>query len=109
MAKKKKETEIKKNIEDSVYISNIQDIIWCDQWSSWNSDASDSYALDVYLVNNKRPYYLSFGSERDAFELVMELKKRVPHLLYGPSEEYKQIFKRNPAELMALAKSKISK
>lgn len=98
--------ELSKKPKDTVWIQNIQDIIWCDQWYAWDSDASDSYALDVYLVNEKKPTFLFSDSEENVFEIVKELKKRVPHLLYGSSREYEAMFKRDRAQLMALAKGK---
>ncbi len=100
--------EITKKATDTVWIPNIQDIIWCYQWHLMDSDASDTYALDLYLLGEKKPISLSFGSELGAYVMAMELKKRVPHLMYCPDDEYKKSFKRNPAELMALAKSKIN-
>ena len=100
--------EITKKPKDSVDIRDIQEIIWVDQWYTWDSEASDSYALDVYMSHINRPVTLHSGSEIGAFMLAVELKKRIPHLLYGPSEEYKKLHRKDPAQLMALAKSKVA-
>lgn len=102
----RKHGEITKNTKDIVVIEDIQDAIWCDQWYAPDSETLDTYALDIYLLSAKKPVCLFADSEESVFEIALALKNRVPHLMYGPYKEYRQIFRRNPAELMALAKSR---
>lgn len=100
----------RKGIVDSVVIENLQDIIWCKQTYSYSSDGPDDYKLEIYLANKQlSSVTLYSNSDFNAFVLATELKKRVPHLLYGPSDEYKEIFLRNPEELMAIAKDTMEK
>lgn len=86
----------------------LDDIIWCEQYHDSDGDADSSYWLKLYRCNKKKETRI-FDSEEDAFRAAIKLKKHIPHLLYGPSEEYQRIYKKDPAELMALAKSKIRK
>ena len=104
----RRHAELSSKTIEQVMIENIQDIVWCTQRHS-KSGEYDSYELELFFCNGKKPVCIDSNSTYNTFQIALELKKRVPHLLYGPSEEYKQIFKRNPAELMALAKSKIGK
>lgn len=101
---------LRKGIVDSVEIENIQDIIWCKQTHYYDSEAADTYNLEIHLNNKQKSFIkLDSNSTLNAFKLATELKKRVPHLLYGPNDEYEAIFLRNPEELMAIAKDTMEK
>lgn len=92
---------------DTLLVENIQDIIWCDQYFAPDSEAADVHGLRLYVVGKKRPEDLLMNSDQEAFQCALELKKRIAHLMYGPNREYEQIFKKDPLELMAIAKSKV--
>ena len=99
-----------RGLKNQVEIDDINDIIWCEQSFSSDSECGDTHLITLYLRKNKRKTYLMFSdSEYGNFQFILELKKRVPHLLYGHSEEYKKIHKRNPEELMAIAENKMQK
>lgn len=93
-------------IKDETVIEDINGIIWCRQYYSDGGESPDTYGLELYLTDRKNSYDLRSNSEYEVYQFAIELKKRLPHLLYGHSDEYKAIHKRNPHELMALAKSK---
>ncbi len=97
----------KKNI--GVVVPNIKDIIWCTQFYSPDSDADDTYAVELYVMGSKQTSWIFCSSEHNCFETVLALKDHIPHLLYGPSDEYKKLFKKNPAALMEIAKSQVKK
>lgn len=94
----------------TLIIPNIQDIIWCYQWHD-NDDNVDFHTLSLYLLNSKKPIDMQLGASSAAsvFDIVLAIKEKVPHLLYGPNSEYEKIFNRNPAEWMTWAKSKMNK
>ena len=95
--------------KEVVIIPDIRTAVWCKQYYfTGDSDSSDGAYLYIYLCNHDKPEVLLANTEREAFEMAIELKKRVPHLMYGPNKTYEEIFKRNPAELMDLAKSKMN-
>jgi len=48
---------------------------------------------------------LYFDSGKIAFLFAVELKKRLPHLLYGYNPEYERIYRQNPAALLQIAQS----
>ena len=89
---------------DTVIFENIQDIIWCDQYFYSDGDTT-TYGMELYVMGHKKPEKLFFNSNEEAFQCALELKKHIPHLLYGPSEEYKELFKKDPGQLMSIAKS----
>ncbi len=94
--------------KNRVAVEDVNDIIWCKQSFSSDSEASDTYETTLYFRKNKRRTYPLFSdSEYGNFQFVLELKKRVPHLLYGYSKEYEKIHKQNPEELMLIAQSKM--
>ena len=73
------------------------------------AEGDDVYKLHLYLCNKKRPVILKGESALEMFAFALEFKKRVPHLLYGPGKKYEKLFARDPAQLMAFAKSEITK
>ncbi len=95
-------------------INRITNIIWCVQ--SWEDDFGDTPAyasLQVYLTDGQTQTFSFFGgaynsdrAKKAAYELALHIKDNVPHLLYGPSEEYKKLFKENPMRLLEYAKEK---
>lgn len=91
---------------DTLIFDNIQNIIWCDQYFHSDGDTT-TYGLEVYAVGIKRPEKLFLNSNEEAFQCALELKKRIPHLIYGPSEEYEQLFKKDPTQLMSIAKDQL--
>ena len=93
---------------EDVIISDIRTIVWCRQGNLYDLESTDSAYLEVYLCNKKNPVKIYTDKEINAFKIAMILKRRVPHLMYGPNKTYEEIFKRNPAELMDLAKSKMN-
>lgn len=93
--------------KEKLLVQDIQEIIWCNQQYSWDSDTCDIFELEVYTACDKYPRTIRTNSDHNAYKIAMELKKRIPHLLYGPNEEYKEIYNRSPAELMVLAKGKM--
>lgn len=92
--------------KQKILVYDMQNIIWCEEGLRLDPESSDSYWLSLY-VDKENGACVLLDSQDDVFKFAIELKKRVPHLLYGPSEEYEKIFKRNPAELMVIAKNKI--
>lgn len=88
------------------YFGDAQNVIWCEQHHDTDGDANDPYWLKLYSLSGKTVNEI-FSTEEEAFITAVKLKQRIPHLLYGPSEEYKQIYKKDPKQLMALAKSKL--
>ena len=89
------------------YFKDAQNVIWCEQHYDNDADANDCYWLKLYGSNKKTTMH--FNSNLEAFQEAIKLKQRIPHLLYGPSEEYEGIYKTDPARLMSLAKSKMNK
>ncbi len=93
-------------------INPISDIIWCTQVQDITAENTDSFGLELYLLDGSKHRILAFsnknhtGTRKLIFELALHIKKNVPHLLYGPSEEYKKLFKENPMRLLEYAKEK---
>ena len=59
--------------------------------------------LRCYTSDGK-VYELEIQDDEKAYDVVLMLKNHIPHLLYGPNLYHDEIYKRNPAELMMLAK-----
>lgn len=94
--------------KEQVKVPDIHQIVWCDQRVQGDSDG-DSYLLDLYLLNQREACRLYFSSNHAAFCFALELKKRVPHLLYGFHEEYARLHTQDPAALLALARRKAAR
>ena len=94
-----------RNVKEKILVLNIHNILWCRQRFESDSEGGDSHILELLLLGQRDPCRLYFVSAHAAFQFVLELKKRVPHLLYGHNEEYEEIFKQNPAHLLAIGKS----
>ena len=94
-----------RNVKEKILVPNTHDILWCRQRFESDSEGGDSHILELFLLGQRDPCRLYFVSAHAAFQFVLELKKRVPHLLYGHNEEYEEIFKQNPAHLLAIGKS----
>ena len=92
---------------EKVKVPDVSEIIWCSQFVDSDCEAGTSYIVQLYSLRDKGPCNLYFDSNYTASRFVFELKKRVPHLLYGCNEDYEEIYKRNPHELMAIAQSKM--
>ncbi|MBQ9769688.1 MAG: hypothetical protein IJW27_05735 [Clostridia bacterium] len=94
--------------EPNVYVivDDIDKIMWCTQYYAADSDADDTYALELYVLGKKKPERLFCTSTRNAFDTALALKDHIPHLLYGHNREYERLFRENPQGLMELAKSK---
>lgn len=90
--------------KQDIQVQDINDIIWCLQLMESDSDGV-SYIIDLYFLSQREPRRLFFPSAYSGFKFVLELKKRIPHLLYGYNKEYDEIYKRSPAALLAIAKA----
>ena len=52
---------------------------------------------------------MSAKSAFQAYHMALTIKDNAPHLLYDPCEEYRMLYKKSPAQLMDIAKSKVVK
>lgn len=100
------------NRKKIVSVNPISQIIWCRQFEFGGGDNMDFSTLELYLVTGKTLTITASkgsGFERKwmLFQLALQIKSKVPHLLYGPNDEYEKIFKKNPEELLKLSKQKI--
>lgn len=94
-----------KKITREVLVSPADKILWCTQYTSPDSDGPDDDYLHLYTLDGKM-HEIKCESAKEAYGLALKLKSLVPHLLYGPSMEYEQLFKTNPARLLSIAKSR---
>lgn len=94
--------------KEKTQVHNINDIIWCVQHYDCD-DGVTSYSLELCLLNKGNNCTLYFKSGETAFLFALELKKRVPHLLYGYNPEYEALYQRNPAALLQIAKNQTHK
>ena len=97
------------SVKEKILVQNVNDILWCRQIYESDSEGGDSNILKLYLLGQQEPCKLYFQTGYAAFQFVLELKMRVAHLLYGYNEEYEAIFKRNPANLLAIGRSKMNR
>lgn len=91
--------------KEDIQVQDINDIIWCQQLTEGDSEGGDSYIVDLYFLSQRKPCRLYFPSAYIGFQFVLELKKRIPHLLYGCNQAYEEIYNRDPAALLAIAKA----
>ncbi len=89
--------------KEKIQVQDINDIIWCVQCYDCD-DGVTSYNLELNFLNSKNNCTLYFETGKIAFLFAMELKKRIPHLLYGCNPEYAAIYDRNPAALLQIGK-----
>lgn len=92
------------SLKEELLVLNINDLVWCKQECIGDSEGSDSYEIKLHFADG-HIRTISGETSYDTYRWAVELKKRVPHMLYGNHAEYERIYKRNPAELMAFAKS----
>ncbi len=82
-----------------------QSVIWCTQHHIYDGDGGpDTFRLKLYLSTGTFAY-LDTLSEEDSCDVLFALKDNIPHLLYGPNPTYEQLFKKDPAALMTVAKN----
>lgn len=100
--------------EKVYYETDVSNLIWCHQVHYIPDEGSDGF--DVHMAFRDGKYIIFQINDNTfplgcatAFELILNLKKNVPHLLYGTNKEYDKIFKKNPEELYALAIQKCDK
>lgn len=79
------------------------EVIWCEQ--TYDVNDTELFILALYMLDGS-VHELKFKTHSYAYLFALTLKDCIPHLLYGPSAEYEMLFRRNPAELMELAKKK---
>jgi len=94
-----------KKITREVLAAPTNELLWVKNRTSIDADGPDDDYLVLYTLSGK-VHQILCPSRRHAYGLALELKSMVPHLLYGPSTEYEQLFKTNPSRLLAIAKSK---
>lgn len=95
-------------IEMRKLVSSFEEICWCEQRMTCDGDSTDSYALVLYLIDGKK-IEMSAKSAFQAYHMALTIKDNAPHLLYDPCEEYRMLYKKSPAQLMDIAKSKVVK
>ncbi len=103
----------KEEREKIYYETDITNLIWCYQEYDINTDSPNTYHVRLAFRDGKKIQFdISFSTDSifsgcaEGFELILNLKKNVPHLLYGDNEEYRKLFFMNPEELFVLAKQK---
>ena len=86
-------------------MEDIRNASWCEQLHN----TGEGYDAVLYMGNKKETCSMEDISERNAYDIIVKLKQRVPHLMYGPNREYYKLFKKDPSQLLALAKSRMTK
>lgn len=94
-------------VEMRKLVSSFEEICWCEQTMSFDGDTTDSYTLVLHLINGKKIDIIFPSSALQGYQMALSIKDNAPHLLYEPCEEYRILYKKDPAKLMEIAKSKM--
>lgn len=95
-----------KKITREVLASPTDELIWVNNHTVVDSEGPDDDYLALCTLSGK-VHKIQCESKKDAYDLALKLKSLVPHLLYGPSEEYERLFKLDPYRLLSIGQSKM--
>ena len=83
-----------------------QDVIWVEQFhSDGDAETTGSDWLTLYLADGGK-CRIDTASPKHGYDVARVIRSHVPHLLYGPDETYRSLFREDPQKLLELARKK---